>query len=77
MFFDELRPNILDLDLCKHIYWDFKMDLGPFEIYRFFYSGLRPIALPGLLDLGPVKIQNPFVIKFETNFEYFFGSRNV
>ena len=53
------------------------MDLGPFEIYRFFYSGLRPIALPGLLDLGPVKIQNPFVIKFETIFEYFFGSRNV
>ena len=47
------------------------MDLGPFKIYRFFYSGLRSIALPWILDLGPFKIQNPFLIKCKANFEYF------
>ena len=68
------------------------MDLGPFKIYRFFYSGLWSIALPLILDLRPFKIPdpflmkfeansfkipNPFLMKFEANSEYIFGSKNV
>ena len=53
------------------------MDVCFFKISRFFVSGLRPIALPWILDLGPFEIQNLFLIKIETNFEYFFGAKNV
>ena len=66
-FYSGLRPTALSWIL----------DLSLVKIYEFFYSGLRPIALPWILDLGLFRIQNPFLIKFEANFQCFFGSKNV